>query len=325
MTLEPMNRDFNPVLADGLLENDLKRLITLGSDEDLHALGDVTTLATVPPSASGDCVVTARQAGTAAGLVTVPWMIEALGYDLEFRSELHDGQAFEAGRSLGVLRGPAQQILTAERLILNMLSRLCGVASLTAAYVQRLGNSPARLYDTRKTTVGWRRLEKYAVRCGGGHNHRTGLYDAILIKDNHLALARQAQADETGDSQPQGSVANPAGAIRQARHYIQQLGAAAATMIIEVEVDTLSQLEQALSESPDIVLVDNFSLPELRQAVALRDQLAPQVSLEASGGISLETIGAIAQTGVNRISCGAITHQATWLDLGLDWLDSRAS
>jgi nicotinate-nucleotide pyrophosphorylase (carboxylating) len=218
------------------------------------------------------------------------------------------------GESLGTLQGRAIDLLTTERLVLNIVSRLCGVATLTARYTEQLRGTTARLYDTRKTTTGWRRLEKYAVGCGGGFNHRSGLYDAFLIKDNHLALGGT-----------DGVPLSPAAAIRRARELRDQhqrttgTGQAPIPRIIEIEVDSLDQLRDCLPESPDIVLVDNFPLENLKQAVSLRNEINRQVQLEASGGVTIETIAAIAKTGVERISCGALTHQATWLDLGLDW------
>ncbi len=196
--------------------------------------------------------------------------------------------------------------------MLNFLGHLCGVATLTARFVAAVAGSRARVYDTRKTTPGWRRLEKYAVRMGGGHNHRAGLYDAVLIKDNHLAL---------GAGGPAGQRFSPAQAVNRAKEFIAQLPAGERTrqMLIEVEVDTLAQLAEVLPAGPDIVLLDNMSLDDLRAAVAARDAQAPQVQLEASGGVNLQSIGAIAKTGIDRISSAALTHSAVWLDVGLDW------
>jgi nicotinate-nucleotide pyrophosphorylase (carboxylating) len=173
-----------------------------------------------------------------------------------------------------------------------------------------VADANARIYDTRKTTPGWRRLEKYAVRQGGGHNHRTGLFDAILIKDNHLALGGELAV-------------TPVEAVRQARQFLAENfpeGDERREMIVEVEVDSLLQLEQVLTARPDIVLLDNMSVEQLRRAAILRDAEAPDVQLEASGGVSLETVAAIAATGVDRISAGALTHSAVWFDVALDWL-----
>lgn len=340
-----MRRDFAPVLADDHLQRAVCRLIDLGSDEDLRDVGDATTLATVPASLVGRCRVVARQPGIAAGLITVPWVLETLNADVTFQPTHSDGHPFAAGDCLGILAGNARDILSAERLILNLVSRLCGVATLTARYVAEIADFPTRLYDTRKTTVGWRLPEKYAVRCGGGHNHRTGLFDAILIKDNHLALAGQAleelpnqppgtqspgtdadkettqrQTGPGGAGQGSAPALTPGEAIERARAWRRHQGGPAEHMPIEVEVDSLTQMRDAFSAKPDIILLDNFSLEELRTAVTERDAQFPHVELEASGGVTVDTIAAIANTGVDRISCGAITHQATWLDLGLDWM-----
>jgi nicotinate-nucleotide pyrophosphorylase (carboxylating) len=188
-----------------------------------------------------------------------------------------------------------------------------GIATLASRYVAQAQGTKAKIYDTRKTTPGWRRLEKYAARCGGACNHRMGLYDAVLIKDNHLAQRGQAASDA-------------ASAVRDARAFLSghdgALGLpdrALQDLVVEIEVDTLDQLTSVLPAGPDIVLLDNMSPNLLRQAVALRDQLAPQVELEASGGVHLDTLREIAATGVERISVGAITHSAHSLDVGLDW------
>jgi nicotinate-nucleotide pyrophosphorylase (carboxylating) len=195
-----------------------------------------------------------------------------------------------------------------ERPLLNLLGRLSGIATLTREYVAQIAGTKARVYDTRKTTPGWRRLEKYAVRCGGGMNHRTGLFDAVLVKDNHLALAA-------------GENVTPADAVRRARDFLEQTNAQrdGGELLIEVEVDSLDQLANVLPAGPDIVLLDNMSPATLREAVRRRDALAPAVELEASGGVTLQTIRGIAETGVERISVGALTHSAPALDLGLDW------
>ncbi len=220
---------------------------------------------------------------------------------------------------LGRVQGRVRDILSVERLLLNFVGRLSGIATLTHSYVSAIQGTNARIYDTRKTTPGWRRLEKYAVRCGGGYNHRLGLDRAILIKDNHLAwLADQLHCSLEDAAKM---------AIRRARECYPGNPALARQdqidMIVEIEVDSLSQLESVLCENPDIVLLDNMSPEELREAVSLRNRLAPYVELEASGGITLENVRAVADTGVERISVGALTHAAPWLDIGLDW-ESRS-
>jgi nicotinate-nucleotide pyrophosphorylase (carboxylating) len=201
--------------------------------------------------------------------------------------------------------------LTCERTILNFLGRLCGIATLASQYAQKVEGTKARVYDTRKTTPGWRRLEKYAVRCGGGRNHRSGLYDGILIKDNHLAC--RASRD--------GKLLDPATAVQLAKSFIAS-GAYRFEHppMIEIEIDRVSQLNSALSAMPDIVLLDNMNCDLLKECVAIRNRMAPSVELEASGGVNLETISNIAKTGVDRISVGALTHSAINLDLGLDWI-----
>jgi nicotinate-nucleotide pyrophosphorylase (carboxylating) len=200
---------------------------------------------------------------------------------------------------LATVSGSLQSILAAERTALNFLQRLSGVASLTRKFVEAASGFRAQLLDTRKTTPGWRLLEKYAVRAGGGTNHRVGLYDAILIKDNHIA----------------GLGGDVRKAVQAARDFPGNAGLA-----VEVEVDTLVQLEYALAVHADIVLLDNMSLDQLRAAVSRRDAVSPRTLLEASGGVNLNTVRDIAATGVDRISVGAITHSATALDIGLDFL-----
>jgi nicotinate-nucleotide pyrophosphorylase (carboxylating) len=202
-------------------------------------------------------------------------------------------------------------MLTAERLTLNLLGKLSGIATLTRKYVEAVSGTSAKIYDTRKTTLGWRRLEKYAVRCGGGQNHRTGLFDAILIKDNHLAFGRDNEKPFT-----------PAEAVTQSRQFLNlhadSFGLEPFPMI-EIEVDTLQQFQEVLLAEPNIVLLDNMTPSLLVQAVEIRNRTAPGVELEASGGINLKTVEAVAKTGVERISVGALTHSAVALDLGLDW------
>ncbi len=216
---------------------------------------------------------------------------------MRWSPQVGDGDAISAGQTLAILAGPARSLLTVERILLNLVGRLSGIATLAKAYVDAAGGTQARIYDTRKTTPGWRRLEKYAVRCGGGRNHRTGLFDAMLIKDNHLALGAQAEGT---------AHLTPAEAVRRARDFAASMaaGKTASPVIIEVEVDTLAQLAEVLPAQPDIVLLDNMTTDDLRRAVALRDEVASQVELEASGGVNLQTVGAIAATGVERISVG---------------------
>ena len=219
----------------------------------------------------------------------------------------------EAGQIVAMVEGPAQKLLTAERPALNLIGRLSGIATLTRRYVDGVAGTKARIYDTRKTTPGLRRLEKYAVRCGGGCNHRQGLFEAILIKDNHLALGAQSDSGRPGFS--------PAEAIEEARRFFARKRSpeAASASIVEIEVDTLDQLDAVLPAGPDIVLLDNMGPAKLEEAVARRDSVNPAVQLEASGGVNLDTVRAIAESGVDRISVGALTHSAVVLDVALDW------
>ena len=307
--------DYVTVTADESLENDLRLLVRLSIAEDLDRAVDWTTVCLIADDVRGGCQIVPRQPGVCAGLVTLPWIIAEFDGDLEAEILCRDGGALVPGQSIANIRGNVRDLLTAERTILNILCRLCGVATQTQRYVRAIGDHKARLYDTRKTTPGWRLLEKYAVVCGGGHNHRRGLYDGFLIKDNHLALG----GDKDGPM-PVGDAAR-----RALQWRSSQVDGMTAPPIVEVEVDSLDQLQEVLPIGPDIVLLDNFALEQLSAAVAMRESINPAVELEASGTVKIDTITAIAATGVDRISSGALTHQATWLDLGLDWLDATAS
>lgn len=308
MSAEP--RDFASQLRDSQLKDDLTQLVYLAMREDLGRSFDLTTVAVVPDGVPAQAKINARAAGVAAGLQLVDWILQAINSSVSVELNVQDGHSFEAGQVLGILRGDARDVLTCERTILNFLGRLCGIATWTKQHVDLLEGLPARLYDTRKTTPGWRRLEKYAVHCGGGHNHRSGLYDAILIKDNHLACHHRL----TGHS------LSPSQALHMARQALASQPGVPEDIMIEIEVDSLEQLTDALPAGPDIVLLDNMSIEQLRKAVQFRNQLNPTVQLEASGGVSRKTLRAIAETGVDRISMGALTHSAINLDLGLDWI-----
>ena len=311
-----MAKEFSQIVWDAALAADCLRIVRLAFDEDLRQIGDWTTNSLVRPDAMGRADLVARQSGVVAGLPAGRLAAAEFDSRIEWQPAVADGSKIEAGTVLATLSGPARSLLTVERTLLNLLSRLSGIATLTRRFVDAVAPSPVRIYDTRKTTPGWRRLEKYAVRQGGGWNHRMGLFDAVLIKDNHLAVAAAA-----------GSNLTPAEAVRHVRQYLEREAAApnnsAASFtvptILEVEVDTLEQLTAVLPTSPDIVLLDNMTLEQLRQAVALRNSLAPGVELEASGGITFSTIAEIARTGIERISVGALTHSAVALDIGLDW------
>jgi nicotinate-nucleotide pyrophosphorylase (carboxylating) len=260
--------------------------------EDLGRAGDVTSQACVPADARLRAVFVARKAGVIAGMACARLAIAELDPGADFKAVAEDGARVGAGEKLAWVDANAWALLSAERVGLNLLGHLSGVATLTRAYVEAVEGTGAIIVDTRKTTPGLRALEKYAVRCGGGVNHRFGLDDAVLIKDNHIAAC--------------GSVGE---AVRRAK------AAAGHLMKVEVEIDGLGQLEEALKYGPDVVMLDNFSPADLAEAVR---RAAGRAVLEASGGVTLETVRAIAETGVDVISVGALTHSASVLDIGLD-------
>lgn len=288
-----------------MLADDCRQLVRLAVREDLERAHDWTTVALVAAGTRGSAAIVAREAGVVCGVRAAETVIDEMDADIDLVAKLADGDAVAPKQVVAELAGSARDLLTCERTILNFMGRLSGIASLTREYIQRAANPRVRIYDTRKTTPGWRRLEKYAVRCGGGWNHRTGLFDAVLIKDNHLALAGEAKL-------------SPSAAVEQVRRNMQEMPDLA-PMVIEVEVDSISQLREVLNAAPDVVLLDNMSPAMLREAVAIRNAASPHVVLEASGGVNLKTIAEIAATGVDRISIGALTHSARTLDLGLDW------
>ncbi|MEX2140912.1 MAG: nicotinate-nucleotide diphosphorylase [Pirellulales bacterium] len=322
-----MAREFQQIIWDAAIEADCRGIIRAAVLEDLDRGYDWTTVALVPSESIGRAAVVARSEGVVAGLPAAVLVADEMDKALRFEPQTIDGSAVSAGETIAILSGPARSLLAAERLILNLLGRLAGVATHTRRYVDAVAGTKARIYDTRKTTPGWRRLEKYAVHQGGGHNHRAGLFDAILIKDNHLALVRrqsnsnEASGEASGRDTAEG-VAAAANAVRTARAFLAQTfaGDARSEMIVEVEADSLAQLEAMLVERPDIVLLDNMAPEQLQAAVELRNRTAPAVELEASGGVSLTTVRAIAEAGVDRISVGGLTHSAPALDIGLDWL-----
>jgi nicotinate-nucleotide pyrophosphorylase (carboxylating) len=281
-----------------------RRLIDLALAEDLGPSGDVTSAATIPADLPGRAVVVVRAVGIVAGLPVAALVCEAVDPKLIFIPTVADGTAVSPGTELATLAGTMRSILVAERTALNFLQRLSGVATLARRYVDAAGGG-AQVLDTRKTTPGWRLLEKYAVRMGGGHNHRVGLYDGVLIKDNHLAALG-------------GGPDSVSKAVAAARQHARGLP-------IEVEVDTWEQFEAALACRPDIVLLDNMSPDLLRRCAVRRAEVAPGVLLEASGGVNLQTIGEIAATGVDRVSVGAMTHSATALDIALDYRAAAAA
>ena len=260
--------------------------------EDLGRAGDLTSQACVPAEARLSVIWAARRPGVLAGLDCARLALAELAPEAGFIALADDGDTLSPGQVLARAEAPARAVLAAERTGLNLMGRLSGIATLTRAYVDAVAGTGVRITDTRKTTPGLRQLEKYAVRCGGGVNHRFGLDDAILIKDNHVAAC---------------------GGVRPA---LERARATAGHLVkVEIEVDGLDQLAEALPLSPDVIMLDNFSLADLRKAVALT---AGRVTLEASGGVDLSTVRAIAETGVQVISVGALTHSAPGLDIGLD-------
>lgn len=283
-------------------EEAARRLVRLALEEDLAGRGDVTTSALIPASQIGAVEIVARAPGVLAGLATARLVFDEIDPAVAFVPRAADGDQLAPGQTVAELSGKVQSLLVGERTCLNFLTHLCGVATLTRRFVDEVAGTRADIYDTRKTLPGWRVLEKAAVRAGGGRNHRMGLFDMVLIKDNHLAGWIAAGGDRT-----------IAAAIRTAREKCP------AGMLVEVEVDTLEQLADALAGAPDIVLLDNMSPDDLRRAVTLRDERAPRVELEASGGVSLSNVAEIARTGVERISVGALTHSPPALDLAFDW------
>lgn len=286
-------------LPDVLIEP----VVRMALAEDLGRAGDVTAMACIPEGARMKAAFAARKPGVLAGIDCVRLAVLAMDPKAFVDVRLNDGDAFEAGAVLAVVEADARAFLSAERTALNLIGRLSGVATLTRAYVDAVAETKARIADTRKTTPGLRALEKHAVACGGGMNHRFGLDDAILIKDNHVAVCG-------------GGGGGVAEAVRRARAFAPHL------MKVEVEVDGLDQLDAVLAlidegAAPDVIMLDNFSLSDLRAAVA---RVAGRIVLEASGGVDLTTVRGIAETGVDVISVGALTHSAPVLDIGLDAL-----
>jgi nicotinate-nucleotide pyrophosphorylase (carboxylating) len=278
-----------PPVLPALMVEDAVRAALL---EDWGRAGDITAQATLAPDTRARAVIAARQPGVLAGLDLTATAFRFADPSISIETLLDDGARLTPGDIAMRIEGPARGVLSAERVALNFLGHLSGVASATARFADLVAHTKARIVCTRKTTPGLRAFEKYAVRCGGGANHRFGLDDAILIKDNHIAVAGGVRA-----------------AIEAARAFAGHL------VKVEVEVDTLAQLEEALAARPDVVMLDNMAPDTLRKAVAIADGA---VTLEASGGVNLDTVAAIAETGVDLISVGWITHSAPVLDLGLD-------
>ncbi len=281
---------------DPLSAEEIRRVVQAALAEDLGP-GDATTLAMIPESVTANAAMIAREPLTVAGLEFAEAAFRELAPEVRIERAARDGQRAEARAVLVRVEGPARALLTAERVALNFVQRLSGIATLTASFVEAIQGTGAQILDTRKTTPGWRRFEKYAVMCGGGRNHRFGLYDQVLIKDNHLAALR--------DEKPNAIAA----AVARARAKWPKLQ-------VEVEADRLEQVTQAVEAGADILLLDNMSTEQLRAAVKL---VAGRARTEASGGVNLQTVRAIAETGVDFISVGPLTHSARAVDIALDF------
>jgi len=274
----------------------VEQAVATALEEDLGGVGDITTNAIIPPDAQGDASIIVRKPGVIAGLDLAAASFKSLDPDVRFTRIVEAGSKVEAGATIARIAGKTRALLTGERTALNFFGRLSGIATLTAGYVAAVEGTHAKIVETRKTTPGLRALEKYAVRCGGGTNHRFGLYDAVLVKDNHIAAA--------------GGLAEALNAVRTAVGHLVK---------IEVEVDTLDQLENVLRFPIDAVLLDNMDAGTLKRAIAL---VKGRVITEASGGVTLESVREIAKTGVDLISVGALTHSARSLDSSLEWKGS---
>lgn len=280
-----------------LTAEEIRQTVRLALDEDIGP-GDATTDATVPADARARAVMAAREALVVAGLAPAREAFTQISAGVTVETLASEAQRVARGAALLRVAGPARAILTAERVALNFVQRLSGIATLTARYVAAVAGTKARILDTRKTTPGLRRLEKHAVACGGGHNHRLGLFDLVLIKDNHLAALHGEKPNAI------------AAAVRRARAKYPRLK-------VEVEADTLEQVQQAVEAGADIVLLDNMPPDTLRAAVGV---VAGRALTEASGGITLASVRSVAETGVDFISVGALTHSAPAVDIGLDFL-----
>lgn len=272
-------------------KRELRRKIEEWLDEDV-GFGDITTASTIPVTEQGIGILYAKEAGIIAGLPIAELVFEVIDPSLTFTSKVEEGAFVEKGQAIAKVSGSVQSILTGERLALNLLQRLSGIATRTRQFADEIKGTKARVVDTRKTTPGLRLVEKYAVRVGGGHNHRYALYDAVMIKDNHIKGA--------------GGITQ---AVQAARAAIPH------TMKIEVETESMAQVEEAVAAGADIIMLDNMPLEQMREAVSY---IAGRAVVEASGGVSLETIRAIAETGVDVISVGALTHSVRALDISLD-------
>lgn len=312
MSIKPIAERISQRLTWADLElDDLRQLIRFAKDEDLNGWGlarkpehkgDVTSQSIQSGSMIAQAKLVAREEMVVAGLPLAQEILDTYGDGATFTPAVNDGNLCLPGQTLGEFTGPARLILEAERVILNFLQRLSGVASTTRTFVEAMGATSTRLLDTRKTTPGFRVLEKYAVACGGGYNHRIGLFDRVMLKDNHLA------AEQAGQGEALTSLVN--GTRKKWPD-----------MVIELEVDQVDQIPPALDAGVDVFLLDNFSGPDLSQAIRL---IGDKAATEASGGITLNSLPGLASLGLDFISTGATVHQSTWKDIGLDWAESRS-
>ena len=278
---------------------DYSALVELAINEDIGN-GDITSQAVNLPEENFIGVFTSREEGILAGSDIAQYVLKKISPESKIKFLLKDGAKLKRGTKIAIIKGPTSGVLMAERIILNFLQRLSGIASITNQYVAKVSGTDCKILDTRKTTPGWRNIEKYAVLCGGGTNHRMGLYDMVMIKDNHIASLSKSSDTPIRE------------AVGRARQVVGK------NKKIIVEVDTLNQMVEALSISPEIILLDNMDIQKLKKAVILRNKTMPNILLEASGGVNLKTVQKIAKTGVDRISIGALTHSVKALDIGLD-------
>jgi len=285
---------YNPMRA--LVKDDIEKAVRFALDEDIGS-GDVTTLATVPETAQSAGLIVARESLVLAGVEFAETAFRQLSSSIELHRMAQDGQKLNKGQTILAISGSTRAILSAERIALNFLQRLSGVATISAQFVEAVKGTNAVILDTRKTTPGWRAFEKYAVHCGGATNHRIGLFDQVLIKDNHLAFLEHELPSAVES------------AVKRCRKQFPNLK-------VEVEADTLFQVQEAIKAGADIVLLDNMKIEEMRTAV---EWARGKIKTEASGGVNLSTVRAIAETGVDFISVGALTHSAPAVDIALDF------
>nr|VDG63844.1 nicotinate-nucleotide pyrophosphorylase [Streptococcus thermophilus] len=283
----------------GLNKESTAALITLGLTEDFAHGPDATTVSTIDESATMTANFVPRQPGVVAGLEVIEWVMHEIDPSIEVTLTANDGDAVQPGDILATVSGSARSILSAERTALNLLTYTSGIATQTHRWAEQLSGTTARVRDSRKTLPGYRDLAKYAVRCGGGVNHRMSLGDAVLIKDNHVAAV--------------GSVADAYSRTVESFPDLPR----------EVEVDDLEQLREVLAFTPDLVMLDNFSVELTREGVAVRDELSPSTKLESSGGLTIDVARAYAETGVDYLAVGGLTHSVTIVDIGLDAVDER--